>query len=439
MQRTPALYKVLSVLCLFLLGSFGVTLAAHNTTGTTPTTPSSAAAKRAAARSAHSRRAIHARRAASTRRTVAARATRRVVHPAAAAVVRTRATAHHVRRRRVVEYADPGEDDVTTYDDPVIRSIAVEALGHEKGAVLAVDPTTGRVLAIVNQKMAFSAALEPCSTIKPFIAVAGLQEGVITRDTMIEVGRRRYMDLTEAMAHSNNHFFETVGSQLGFERVIKYDELLGLGQRVGYEIPEEQTGSLPASPPERGGVARMSSFGEGIRMTPFQLASLVSTLATGGAQYYLQYPRTEADIQNFQPRLRQQLDIAPLLPDLRQGMLAAVLYGTAKQSYDPYGEQALGKTGTCNDEDLGGRLGWFASYADQAHPKIVLVVLLHGRSRIISGPHASEIAGRIYRGLSERNYFADAPMTRESPGVYPDPAAEVRTMAGAPSSSSTIR
>ncbi|MGA9936892.1 MAG: penicillin-binding transpeptidase domain-containing protein, partial [Candidatus Acidiferrales bacterium] len=371
--------------------------------------------------------------------TVAARATRRVVHPAAAAVVRTRATAHHVHHRRFVEYADPGEDDVTTYDDPVIRSIAVEALGHEKGAVLAVDPTTGRVLAIVNQKMAFSAALEPCSTIKPFIAVAGLQEGVITRDTMIEVGRRRYMDLTEAMAHSNNHFFETVGSELGFQRVIKYDELLGLGQRVGYDIPEEQTGALPASPPERGGVARMSSFGEGIRMTPFQLASLVSTLATGGAQYYLQYPRTEAAIQDFQPRLRQQLDIAPLLPDLRQGMLAAVLYGTAKQSYDPYGEQALGKTGTCNDEDLGGRLGWFASYADQAHPKIVLVVLLHGRSRIISGPHASEIAGRIYRGLSERNYFADAPMTRESPGIYPDPAADVRTMAGAPNSSSTIR
>jgi cell division protein FtsI/penicillin-binding protein 2 len=89
-------------------------------------------------------------------------------------------------------------------------------------------------------------------------------------------------------------------------------------------------------------------------------------------------------------------------------MLAAVLYGTARHSYDPYGEQALGKTGTCNDENLGGRLGWFASYADQAHPKIVLVVLLHGGSRVISGPHASEIAGRIYRGLYQRNYFADA-------------------------------
>ena len=434
MRRTLALHKILSVLCLFLLGSFGVTFAAHNT-GTTRPTTSSTPTKRTATHSTRGRRYVRTRHAATTRRTVAAR---RAVHPAAA-VVRTRATTHRVHHRRYVEYADPGQDDVTTYDDPVIRSIAVEALGHEKGAVLAVDPTTGRILAIVNQKMAFSAALEPCSTIKPFIAVAALQEGVITRDTMIQVGRRRYMDLTEAMAHSNNHFFETVGSELGFDRVIKYDELLGLGQHVGYDIPEEQTGALPATPPERGGVARMSSFGEGIRMTPFQLASLVSTLATGGTQYYLQYPRTEAAIQDFQPRLRQQLDIAPLLPDLRQGMLAAVLYGTARQSYDPYGEQALGKTGTCNDEDLGGRLGWFASYADQAHPKIVLVVLLHGRSRIISGPHASEIAGRIYRGLSERNYFADAPMTRESPGLYPDPAAETRTMAGAPNSISTVR
>jgi cell division protein FtsI/penicillin-binding protein 2 len=57
---------------------------------------------------------------------------------------------------------------------------------------------------------------------------------------------------------------------------------------------------------------------------------------------------------------------------------------------------------------VGGRLGWFVSYADQAHPKIVIVVLLHGGSRIISGPHASQIAGRIYRGLYARNYFADA-------------------------------
>jgi len=293
------------------------------------------------------------------------------------------------------------------YDDPVIRQVALDALGHANGSVLAMDPSTGRILTIVNQKMAFSSGFEPCSTIKPVIALAGLEEGVITRDTMMKVGRRRYMDLTEAMAHSNNVYFEEVGKQLGFERVSKYATLMGLGSRAGYNIREEQPGLLPARTPVYGGVARMSSFGEGIRITPLQLASLVSTLANGGTQYYLQYPRTEQDRQNFQPRVRQQLDIAPLLPDLREGMLAAVMYGTAKQSYDP-DEQALGKTGTCNDESLGGRLGWFVSYADQAHPKIVLVVLIRGGSRSISGPHASEIAGRIYHGLRERNFFAES-------------------------------
>ncbi len=322
---------------------------------------------------------------------------------------------HHRHRSRADRPVDPAKDDATEDDDPVVREIAVGALGHEKGSVLAVDPTNGRILSIVNQKMAFSAGFQPCSTIKPFVALAGLQEGVITRDTMLRVKRRHYMGLTEAMAHSNNKFFEQVGSRLGFERVIKYHQLLGLGQRVGYNIPEEQPGSLPYTPPAYGGVARMSSFGEGIRITPFQLASLVGMLANGGSQYYLQYPRTETDRQTFIPRIRQQFDIAPLLPDLREGMLAAVLYGTAKRSYDPYGEQDLGKTGTCNDESLGGRLGWFVSYADQAHPRIVIVVLLRGRSRRISGPHASEIAGRIYRGLYSRNYFAES--SRVSPSA----------------------
>jgi cell division protein FtsI/penicillin-binding protein 2 len=307
----------------------------------------------------------------------------------------------------VSSYADPGKGDSSAYDDPVVRQIAADALGHANGSVVAMDPTTGRILTIVNQKMAFSSGFEPCSTIKPVIALAGLEEGAINHDTMIRIDRRRYMGLTEAMAHSNNTFFERVGSQLGFDTVIRYAQLLGLGDRAGYNIPEEQPGLLPSRPPAYGGVARMSSFGEGIRITPLQLASLVSTLANGGTQYYLQYPRSEQEQRDFEPRVRRSLDIAPLLPDLREGMLAAVLYGTARQSYDPYGEQALGKTGTCNDESLGGRLGWFVSYADQEHPKIVLIVLIRGGGRYINGPRASEIAGRIYRSLHDRNYFAE--------------------------------
>ncbi len=308
--------------------------------------------------------------------------------------------------RGLSSFADPTKDDVAEYDDPVVRGIAVQALGKRNGSVLTMDPTTGRILSIVNQRMAFSSGFEPCSTIKPVVALAGLEEGVITRDSMIRVGRRRYMDLTEAMAHSNNPFFEEVGRRLGFDRVIQYSRLLGLGDRAGSGIPEEQPGTLPSLPPY-GGVARMSSFGEGIRITPLQLASLVSTLANGGTIYYLQYPRTSDERASFQPSVKRVLDIGALLPDLREGMLAAVLYGTAKESFDPDGEQALGKTGTCNDEGRGGRLGWFVSYADQAHPRIVIVVLLRGGSRRVSGPHAADIAGRIYHDLREKNFFAD--------------------------------
>src|SRR5580700_4648674 len=202
---------------------------------------------------------------------------------------RTRSTAFNL---------DPAKFDATSYDDAVVRQVAIDALGHTNGSVVAIDPSTGRILTIVNQKMAFSAGFEPCSTIKPVIALAGLQEGVITRDTMLKVGHRRYMDLTEAMAHSNNVYFEEVGTRLGFQRVHQYAQLVGLGERAGYEIPEEQPGLVPSAPPAYGGVARMSSFGEGIRLTPLQLASLVSTLANGGTQYYLQYPRTAEARQN---------------------------------------------------------------------------------------------------------------------------------------------
>jgi penicillin-binding protein 2 len=325
--------------------------------------------------------------------------------PAASRSSRSR---HGTRRshRWLSNYGDPTKDDVATYDDPVIRQIAVDALGRANGSVVAVDPTSGRILTVVNQRMAFSSGFEPCSTIKPVVALAGLEQGVITRDTMLNVGRRRYMDLTEAMAHSNNDYFEEVGRRLGFATVAEYAHMVGLGERAGYDITEEQPGVVPTHAPANGGVARMSSFGEGIRITPLQLASLVSTLANGGTIYYLQYPRTADEREHFEPRIKRVLDIAPILPDIREGMLAAVLYGTAKQSYDP-DEQALGKTGTCNDEGLGGRLGWFVSYADQAHPRIVIVVLLRGGSRIVSGPHASEIGGRIYHGLRERNFFVE--------------------------------
>ncbi len=318
---------------------------------------------------------------------------------------RTYRRASPSRYRGVPTFADSTKDDVSEFDDPVVRQAAVDALGRYNGTVVAVDPNSGKILTIVNQKLAFSSGFIPCSTIKPAVAIAALEENLITRDTMLRVTRRKYMNLTEAMAHSNNEFFEELGRRMGFETVSKYARLLGIGELAGYNIPEEQPGTFPTAPPPRGGVARMSSFGEGIRITPLQMAAMASIFANGGTLYYLQYPRSPEERADFTPRVKRQLAIEQLLPEVREGMLAAVLYGTGKSSYDTGGdEMPLGKTGTCSDESS--RVGWFVTYADETRPKIVIAVLLRGNTRRVKGPTAALVAGRIYRHLRQQNYFA---------------------------------
>ena len=314
-------------------------------------------------------------------------------------------------------YADSVSADDPTYDDPIVRQAAVEALGRYNGSVVAVDPNTGRILTVVNQKIAFSDGYIPCSTIKPTIAIAALEENVITNDTMLKVGRRKYMNLTDALAHSNNEFFEELGRRMGFETVSKYGRLLGLGELSGYNLPDEHPGSFPTAPPALGGVARMSSFGEGIQITPLQLAALAAAFANGGTLYYLQYPRTQEEVQSFEPKVKRDLNIASVLPEVREGMLAAVLYGTGRLSYDVGGDETpLGKTGTCDDHTNPSRIGWFVSYADETHPKIALAVLLRGNTRRVKGPTAAQVAGGIYRRLREQNYFAVATSTTVAAG-----------------------
>jgi penicillin-binding protein 2 len=331
---------------------------------------------------------------------------------AGAATYTGRHRRHRVRRYRrsrwtVPTHADPTAGDQALFDDPLVRQAAVEALGNRNGSVVAVDPNTGRILSIVNQELAFSSGFEPCSTFKPVVALAALEQGVITPTTKIRVGRHYSLDLTEALAHSNNAFFEALGRRLGFENLEHYAHLFGLGEPAGYDIPEEQPGTFPVEPPpsNEGGVSKLSSFGEGIKITPLQLSAMVSALANGGDLYWLQYPRTPQQVADFVPRLKRKLMIAPYVRQVQQGMLAAVEYGTARMSFDPLGEQTLGKTGTCSDQ--GGRLGWFVSYADQQHPQLVLVVLLRGRTRLVSGPRAADVAGHIYRSLYEHNFFAE--------------------------------
>src|SRR5260370_7593478 len=112
---------------------------------------------------------------------------------------------------------------------------------------------------------------------------------------------------------------------MGFDTVSRYARLLGLGELAGYNLPEEHPGSFPMQPPAHGGIARMSSYGEGIQITPLQLVSLAAAFANGGTLYYLQYPRSADEIQSFTPPINLDLNIAPLLPEIREALLPPVL------------------------------------------------------------------------------------------------------------------
>jgi penicillin-binding protein 2 len=340
-------------------------------------------------------------------------------HAVAHRRVASHRTARRTTRRRYARHRyymprfDVTAGDFTKFDDPVVRQAAIAALGRYYGSVVALDPNDGRILSVVNQKLAFSSGFEPCSTIKPVIALAALRQGLINRNTMIRVGRRYSINLTEALAHSNNAYFAELGRRLGFQTVERYAHLLGLGERAGWDLPEEHPGTFPSGPPPswRGGVGKMTSFGEGIQITPLQLAAMMSTFANGGSLYYLQYPRTEEQVKNFAPRLKRRIEIGPYADDIREGMLGAVEFGTARESYTPDGELVYAKTGTCTDVTRGGHLGWFVSYASsddslKHHPKLVLVVLLRRYGPRVSGPHAAEIGGRIYRSLYMKNFFS---------------------------------
>jgi len=258
----------------------------------------------------------------------------------------------------------------------------------------------------VNQKLALSPGAEPCSTIKLSVALAALSEGLVTRDTMVKLPGFR-MNMTQALAHSNNLYFEELGRELGFERVRHYATQFGLGELAGYHIEGEQLGEYPDKPiPEaEGGVGRMCSFGQGVSMTPLQLGALVAAIANGGTLYYLQHPTTPEEVAKFEPKVKRTLDIAKYIPDLQDGMAGAVEYGTARSLRVNFHElPVFGKTGTCSDK--GTRFGWFASYSDSPEGSLVTVFFLEG-GRPTFGPRAAELTGEFYKNLWERNYFAD--------------------------------
>jgi penicillin-binding protein 2 len=300
--------------------------------------------------------------------------------------------------------------DKTEGEDLVVRKAAVEALGPYNGSIVVADPTTGRVLTIVNQPLALGGGFQPCSTIKVSVALAALNEGLVARIKPIRLPTRTSLDLTDALAFSNNWYFANLGVKLGYERVNYYAHLFGYGEKAGLGIEGEHPGKFPEAPPKNGGMGMLTSFGEEISQTPLELAGLMGAVANGGTLYWLQYPRTQEEIDTFQPQVKRNLDIGRYIDTIKPGMRGAVDYGTAKRARQD--EEVLGKTGTCSEGRT--HLGWFGSFNEGKARKLVVVVMLTG-GRPSIGATASGVAGDVYKRLAQENFFrANTPLTPAS-------------------------
>ena len=397
----PKLVKLLGalVLCLGLCAELyaepTTRIVKHHTSSTVHSS-----SKTAHAKSSHRKR--------TTSRATTAKASGHRRRRGSRSVLAVRRTRRHFERFTASSYADNLTlGDVTAGEDPVVRAAAIEALGNMNGTAVAINPDNGRILAMVNQKLALSRGAEPCSTIKLTVALAALEEGIVTKDTPVSLGHGYKVDLTYALAKSINPYFEVLGRKLGFERVKHYANKFGLGELAGYHIQGEQLGVYPdhALPEKLGGVGRMCSFGESISMTPLQLGAIVSAIANGGTLYYLQHPETPEEVASFTPRVKRTLNIAPIIPEIVPGMAGAVgsSYGTARSLRTSFNEfPVMGKTGTCSND--GTRFGWFASYANTPSGRIVTVFFLEG-GRPTFGPKAAALTGQFYRALWDKSYF----------------------------------
>src|SRR5262249_41882415 len=318
---------------------------------------------------------------------------------------RRRSRARYLARLRALQAHDSAlrniaasniQNDDTRGEDPEVRAAVMNALQGRSGTAVVMDPSSGRVYSVVNQKMALGSPVKPCSTVKMIVGLAALHEGVFDPNQDVQISTRSSMNLTDAVARSNNPVFQVLGRMLGYERVMKYAEDFGFGSRTGINYKGESDGFLPDEGEQETG--HMSSHGDGFGVTAIQLAAFTAAIANGGNLYTPRNARTAENAQNFTPELKRVIEMSPEdRMRMLAGMMGAVNYGTAKLAYNPLG-QVAGKTGTCTGNR--DRLGLFTSFSSVDNPRLVVTVITTGSTE--AGRRAAEIAGRVYAAICPR-------------------------------------
>jgi len=337
-------------------------------------------------------------------------------------------------------------NDVTLTLDLDLQKAAEQALGDRKGAVVALDPRDGSVLAMVSypgfDPNIFSGKITtqlwkevqgkgnpfinrslrgfpPASTFKIVTATAGLESGKYKPSTILptyaylRVGGTAFgewnragfgpMGFVRAMAWSSNTFFGQIGNGVGGETLIEWARKYGFGSKTGIELEEDTPGLIADSQWKKerfnwewtvGDTVNMS-IGQGFTLaTPLQVAVMFAVPANGGN---LVVPHLRQDPSYLEKR--KSLDLKPeTLKTLREGLRAVVTNGTGRKAAVD-GVAVAGKSGTA-EAPPGKSHAWFGAFAPYENPEIVVVAFVEH-----SGGGGGSTAGPIVQKVLTA-YFA---------------------------------
>ena len=288
--------------------------------------------------------------------------------------------------------------------DRKIQEAAEAAFIGKKGTVVAMNPTTGEILAMVSrpsfdpnlfaqrlsgeewrriatdtshplQNRAFQAQYPPGSIFKLIVAIAGLESGALTPETRFNCSGQFYLgnvkfddwkkgghgtlDLRRAIVNSCNVYFYQAGLRVGIDEIVRVSRAFGLGEPPGLGLGDEAKGNLPNPQPKRRGQPNwtagntvIASIGQGMVVTsPMQILAMVSAIANGGTIYrpfvVKKIVSLSGDVlEAYEPEAIRQVNVNPeTLAFMRQAMLGVVNEGTGQRSKVP-GVPIGGKTGT---------------------------------------------------------------------------------------------
>ncbi|HYO83716.1 MAG TPA: penicillin-binding protein 2 [Bryobacteraceae bacterium] len=380
--------------------------------------------------------------------------------------------------------ATPGKNLQLTIDLD-LQAVAELALQGKRGAIVALDPRNGEVLAMVSApaydpnkfsgrirardwkeilenpdkpmlNRAVQSRLAPGSTFKPIMALAGLEEGIITPDLRVHCsggasfyghyhkchkrGGHGTVDLTKAIAQSCDVYFYTVGNRLGIDRIAKYAEMAGLGKKTGIDLPHEAAGLVPSTRWKMraqrqkwyAGETISVAIGQGaLEVSPLQLAHAIGGIATGGVW---QKPHLVLGDGGREPAGKANLNIEHVMQVIH-GMWTVVNGGGTGGKARLPNLDVCGKTGTAqlasNTVLKGTALGrtmkdnaWFVGFAPRSSPEIVVVALLEGGEHgDMAAPPVRDVIKAYFdkkaRRDPQRQLARTSPATAAPPPVTP--------------------